>query len=129
VDKPSIKEHKQLLLDKASLYKKKIRENVNDLYDDVENRGKKVLIIGGVLVVAYGILDLILKSRTPQIEEYEEAGEEKIQQPLVSTKPKQDSYIIRSIKEQIAAFIMALAKQALNEVLENLKNRQTESKE
>lgn|GEM_PF-4619013 len=129
MDKPSIKEHKQLLLDKASLYKKKIRENVNDLYDDVENRGKKVLIIGGVLVVAYGILDLILKSRTPQIEEYEEAGEEKIQQPLVSTKPKQDSYIIRSIKEQIAAFIMALAKQALNEVLENLKNRQTESKE
>ncbi len=129
MDKPSIKEHKQLLLDKASLYKKKIRENVNDLYDDVENRGKKVLIIGGVLVVAYGILDLILKSRTPQIEEYEVDGEEKIQQPLVSTKPKQDSYIIRSIKEQIAAFIMALAKQALNEVLENLKNRQTESKE
>ena len=129
MDKPSIKEHKQLLLDKASLYKKKIRENVNDLYDDVENRGKKVLIIGGVLVVAYGILDLILKSRTPQIEEYEVDGEEKIQQPLVSTKPKQDSYIIRSIKEQIAALIMALAKQALKEVLENLKNRQTESKE
>ena len=129
MDKPSIKEHKQLLLDKASLYKKKIRENVNDLYDDLENRGKKVLIIGGVLVVAYGILDLILKSRTPQIEEYEVDGEEKIQQPLVSTKPKQDSYIIRSIKEQIAALIMALAKQALKEVLENLKNRQTESKE
>lgn len=128
MEKPSLKDRKQVLLDKASLYKKQIRENVNELYDDVENRGKKVLIIGGVLIIAYGILDLILKSRQNNaIEEDYIDDDREIQNPPVSTRPKQDSFIVRSIKEQIAAFIMALAKQTLNEILENLKKKQTES--
>ena len=128
MEKPSIKDKKQVLLDKASLYKKQIRESVNELYEDVENRGKKVLIIGGALIITYGILDLILKSRQNKVVE-EEYEEREIQNPPVSTRPKQDSFIIRSIKEQIAAFIMALAKQTLNEILENLKKKQTESEE
>jgi len=128
LEKPNIKERKQILLDAAELYKKKIRQNVNDLYGDVENRGKKVLIIGGVLIVTYGILDLILKSRKNKTVEIEYEDRE-IQNPPVSKRPKKESFIIRSIKEQIAAFIMALAKQTLNEVLENLRKKQTETEE
>ncbi len=128
MEKPNIKERKQILLDAAELYKKKIRQNVNDLYGDVENRGKKVLIIGGVLIVTYGILDLILKSRKNKTVEIEYEDRE-IQNPPVSKRPKKESFIIRSIKEQIAAFIMALAKQTLNEVLENLRKKQTETEE
>ncbi|MEM1134452.1 MAG: hypothetical protein AAGI07_01340 [Bacteroidota bacterium] len=122
-----ITERKQVLQDQAKLYKKRIRQNVNDLYGNAESKGKKIIIIGGALIVVYGILDLALRFRPKGISQTEDATN--LENPPVSTHIRNESVIIRSIKEQIASFILALAKQALNEVLEKLKNRQTETKE
>ncbi|UZR92906.1 hypothetical protein [Chondrinema litorale] len=129
MNKIDTSDRKQVLLDQAKVYQKHIRDNVNDIYDNVESKGKKVLVIGGVLVAAYSILDLIIRFRKthyhPEPErhiEYRDA-----EHPPVDTRPKKESFIIKSIKEYIATFLLALARQTLTEVIEAIKNKKDDS--
>ncbi|MBT28845.1 MAG: hypothetical protein CMO01_04210 [Thalassobius sp.] len=132
MDKIDITDRKQVLLDQAKVYQKHIRDNVNDIYGNVESKGKKVLVIGGVLVAAYSILDLIIRFRRTSHSEPErhiEYRDRDIEHPPVDTRPKKESFIIKSIKEYIATFLLALARQTLTEVIEAIKNKKDDTAE
>ena len=131
MNKIDTSDKKQVLLDQAKLYQKHIRENVNEIYGNVESKGKKVLIIGGVLVAAYGVLDIFIRFRNKRVEvpQYQNQDKTNIEHPPVDSSPKKESFIVKSIKQYIATFLLALARQTITEVIEAIKNKKDENEE
>ncbi|MBX2842273.1 MAG: hypothetical protein KTR26_10900 [Flammeovirgaceae bacterium] len=119
--KTEIIQQKKTLQKEAETYKEALKADVQTVVKEVENKGKKVLIISGVLIVTYATLELFLNSRkntTQSIESKDSKGKES----MVGTE-KTDSLMVRKIKEHITTFILNLLTQSLNEFIENLSKR------
>ncbi|WP_020530214.1 hypothetical protein [Flexithrix dorotheae] len=119
--KEEIIQQKKTLQKEAETYKEAIKVDVHTVVKEVENKGKKVLIISGVLLGTYAFLELFLNSRkntTQLIESKNKKGKESI----VVTE-KTESLMVRKIKDHITNFILNLLTQALNEFIENLSKK------
>ena len=78
--------------------------------------GKAALIAGGTIFITYKIVKGIA-AKQRKIKEERRAAVQNKQYALASTKPS--SRIMRMVKEQIALFLIAIAKQKLSEALKN----------
>ncbi len=96
-------------------YKKAIENQVVDLRANAGKIGKNALVIGGVLLVSYAVVRLLVgKEKTKKIEE-----QEKRFLPVAAVK--KESRIVSMIKQQIALFLLGIAKQRIAEFLEKKK--------
>ena len=99
------------------------REAIEDQFDVLEEVARKwgrtILIIGGTALVGFGIAQAIIQARREKNEESTTPDTEESPQQVTVTK-KEESAIVRAIKNQIAMFLAGLVKQKLMEFLENI---------
>lgn len=113
-----IEKQREALLQEAANRRKELQSEVTGLVDHVENKGKKIVLITGGILLGYLVLDLVIRHR----------GETKVvykghvpegQEPVVVAK-SEDSYLIRTLKQQMVNFILNVVTRSLNELIEQL---------
>ena len=116
-DRKSIADRKWALGQSTKKYKLAIEEQLGGLKANAGKIGKNTLVIGGVLLVSYLIVRALAKEKKP--------GKGLVTQPerhLPATAVvRRESTIVNMIKQQIALFLIAIAKQKITEVIEQLR--------
>ena len=115
---PPIDKKRVKLMNKSNSFKDALNKNIDDLKSGSTNVGNFALIGGAVLLGGYLLYKMI--SNPDEIEENINEN------TIIVQSPKQDSFIVRSIKQSIATFILAIAKQKLLEYLDNQKEETVE---
>ena len=113
-----IDEQKKRLLAEASQYQTAIRNQFENSVEKIEKKGTRVLVIGGVIISVYLVLQLgatlFVKKKKEKIEY---VPVQNSQAP--TTKSSEGNFgIIKMIKESIASFLIEIAKQKLREAIE-----------
>ncbi len=115
-DKKSIADRKATLSQAANKYRTAIDEQLNGLKANAGNIGKNTLVIGGVLVVSYLIVRALAKDKKSAKSAATESG-----RYLPAPPARRESMLVNMIKQQIALFLIAIAKQKITEVIEQLR--------
>ena len=114
---------KEVLHNTSDQYKKAIKSDLDGLKKNARKWGKNALIIGGTLLAAYSFVKIFFDSDTNSVG----AGDEEVEPPSKDHKlpanTNHESIIVRMIKEQLAAFLLNLAKKKLIEFLDDLKSK------
>ncbi|MDJ1484022.1 hypothetical protein QNI16_26230 [Cytophagaceae bacterium YF14B1] len=119
--KSSIADRKASLNRATEKYKKAIENQVGDLKANAGKIGKNALIIGGTLVAGYLIVRVLVgKDKTTQL------SFEKEERNLPAAPVKRESAIVSLIKQQIALFLIAIAKEKLFQAIEQLRKNDTQ---
>ncbi|MDJ1470945.1 hypothetical protein QNI19_34790 [Cytophagaceae bacterium DM2B3-1] len=119
--KSSIADRKASLNRATEKYKKAIENQVGDLKANAGKIGKNALIIGGTLVAGYLIVRMLVgKDKTTKL------SFEKEERNLPAAPVKRESAIVSLIKQQIALFLIAIAKEKLLQVIEQLRKNDTQ---
>ena len=105
---------------KSASLKDAITHNFDDFKSNTEDISKAAIIGGGVLLAGYIIYRLLRTQPKPYTTDSEK-------QIVVVNGPNQDSIIVRNIKNAIATFILAIAKQKLAEYLDNRERKMNEN--
>jgi len=101
--KLSREERKEFLQESATKYLEAIETQIGDL----KKVGKNALIIGGAILATYALTEFLLPSETKEEESIEEEEDE-------------NSIIWSALKGVAVSLILAVAKDKLLEILENL---------
>lgn len=119
--KSSIADRKASLNRATEKYKKAIESQVDDLKANAGKIGKNTLIIGGTLVAGYLIVRLLVgKDKSTQL------SFEKEERSLPAAPVKREYAIVSLIKQQIALFLIAIAKEKLLHAIEQLRKNDTQ---
>ena len=108
------KTDRETLKKKSALLKEAISTNFDDLKSNTEDISKAAFIGGGVLLAGYLIYRL-LRSNTSEYESLDGKN-------VMLVQSHQESFIVKSIKNAIATFVLAIAKQKLAEYLNQREN-------
>jgi len=107
---------KEVLHKTSDQYKNAIKSDLDGLKKNAREWGKNALIIGGTLLAVYSLVNIFFDSE-----------DEKVESPAKDHKlpanTNHESIIVRMIKEQLAAFLLNLAKKKLIEFLDDLKSK------
>lgn len=114
----SREERKEFLQESANKYLEAIETQIGDL----KNVGKNALIIGGVVLTAYALTELLLPSAK--------------QKTSLDTKPivqeddnDEDSFVWATLKGVATSVLLTIAKNKLLEIIENFTTDATENVE
>lgn len=113
-DKRSIADRKAALSQSAGKYRLAIKEQAGGLKANAGRIGKNTLVIGGVLLASYLVVRMLAKERKPK----------NAAQPggyLPAAPVRRESTVVAMIKQQIALFLIAIAKQKITEVIAQLR--------
>ena len=110
----SIDKKRDKLISKSSSFKDALTKNIDDIKNGSASISNAALIGGGILLGGYVLYKLL--SSTDYEEEVIEVPQDKL---VVIKTPKQESFLGRSIKQSIATFLLAIAKQKLMEYLDD----------
>ncbi len=119
--KTSIADRKATLSLAAEKYKQAIENQVGDLKANAGKIGKNALIIGGTLVAGYLVVRLLVGKEKPG----------KVQTPaenryLPVAPVKREFTLVNLIKQQIALFLVAIAKEKIIQVIEQLRKNDSQ---
>ncbi|MDW7693925.1 hypothetical protein R9C00_04130 [Flammeovirgaceae bacterium SG7u.111] len=120
-----LKAQKETLKKEAEQYRNNIKAQINGTVDNVENAGKNALIAGGILLVGYGLFNLLSGKRqrteyitqaTPPTSSTASSSE---QAPVkqVYVKPKRTSYFGKLLKEQLVMMVVDVARKSIKDIL------------
>jgi hypothetical protein len=112
-------ERKIQLHKEAQAYKKTIDGQVNDLKTEAARIGTTALIVGTALAGVYVIFSLFTSE--PKSKKTVQIAENSNLPVIVKKEKGKDSWIISSIKGYMMAFLMAIAKDKIMEVMSILK--------
>ena len=115
-DKKSIADRKAALSQSAKKYRTAIDEQLNGLKANAGKIGRNTLVISGVLVVSYLIVRALTKGK--------KSGKSAATEPeryLPAAPVRRESRIVSMIRQQIALFLIAIAKQKITEVIAQLR--------
>ena len=115
-DKKSIADRKAALSQSAKKYRTAIDEQLNGLKANAGKIGRNTLVISGVLVVSY----LIVRALTKEKKSGKSAATEP-ERYLPAAPVRRESRIVSMIRQQIALFLIAIAKQKITEVIAQLR--------
>ncbi|MFN6944334.1 MAG: hypothetical protein ACK4ND_05265 [Cytophagaceae bacterium] len=106
-------QEKETLSRRTKLYEAALTDELDDLKEDIKGIGTKALLIGGGALVAYFVFKKIFskkgkKEKGPQKVVYADPNTQMIVQ-----QPKEESAIVKMIKEHIALFIIGIVKEKL----------------
>jgi hypothetical protein len=114
--KGSREERKELLQESANKYLEAIETQIGDL----KKVGKNTLIIGGAIVAAYAITELLLPDAKKQT-----TNDAAL--PLVREEDEGESMIWAALKGAATSLLLALAKDKLLDLLNNFTTNDVES--
>ena len=98
-------------------YQEALEDQLSGLKKDAESWMKGAAIVGGMIFVGYSIYKLFMEK-----EETEEVQENEGVLTPVPVQDKSESSVVRMIKESIALFLIGIAKQKIQEFLQNLES-------
>jgi len=111
---------REALKKKSASLKEAISNNFDDIKSNSEDVSKAVLIGGGVIFAGY----LIYRMLRSDSHDHENLDDKSV---IVVNNSAQESTIVKSIKNAIATFILAIAKQKLAEYLNKRENNNTDN--
>jgi hypothetical protein len=114
--KGSREERKELLQESANKYLEAIETQIGDL----KKVGKNTLIIGGAIVAAYAITELLLPEAKKQT-----TNDAAL--PLVRQEDEGESMVWAALKGAATSLLLALAKDKLLDLLNNFTTNDVES--
>ncbi len=114
--KGSREERKELLQESANKYLEAIETQIGDL----KKVGKNTLIIGGAIVAAYAITELLLPDAKKQT-----TNDAAL--PLVRQEDEGESMVWAALKGAATSLLLALAKDKLLDLLNNFTTNDVES--
>ena len=106
---------REKLKSKSVSFKDALSKNINDIKSSSVGIGNAALIGGSIFLGGY-LLYKILSSSNDNYEEEEEVMQGKT---IIVHSPKQESFLMKSIKQSIATFLLAIARQKLLEYLDS----------
>jgi hypothetical protein len=109
----SREERKELLEESANKYLEAIESQIGDLKDV----GKNTLVISGIIVAAYALTEFLL----PQHQSSNKAL------PIVEKEGKGNSIFWTTLKGAATSILLAIAKQKLLVLMDNLRTKNAES--
>ena len=114
----SISKKRESLKSKSSSFKEAISKNIDDIKSGSVNVRNASLIGGGILLGGYLLYKMISSDS-----EVDSENNEKL---VVVQAPKQESIIAKKIKQSIATFLLAIARQKLLEYLDSRNDSEVE---
>ena len=105
---------RETLKSKSGSFKDALTKNIDEIKSSSVSVGNAALIGGSIFLGGYLLYKML--SGTSD-EEYEDIKEKMV----IVHSPKQESFLMRSIKQSIATFLLAIAKQKLVESLKKIK--------
>jgi hypothetical protein len=117
---PNIAARKEQLQQEAQEYKNKIDNQVITLKTEATKVGTATLVIGGVLFGTY-LLFRWLSPADKKTKVKEIVYDENTNLPVAVKEPKEESWIISSIKGYIMSFLIAIAKDKILEAISLMK--------
>ncbi len=118
--KKSFSDRKASLKQVTEKYKNAIENQVGDLKENAGKIGRNAMVIGGVLVVGYLVARLIAGSEKKQVKIDENYH------PNMPVAPVRREFgLVSLIKQQIALFLVAIAKEKLLEAIEQIRKNDT----
>jgi predicted nucleotidyltransferase len=111
-------DEKAKLVKKSNLLEGSIEEDLDKIKEYFQENGQNALVIGGTLLGAYLLLRLLTSSGSDN--DHGTTIPATNQQPVVHmVREEQDSTIVKQIKASISLFLISIAKQKLQEFIEN----------
>jgi hypothetical protein len=95
-------------------YKQMLEEKITDLKTDASRIGKQALVIGGSIAAVYLLLEMILPADDDEIETKNNLSSVT---PIVVERPKESSWLSKSLQTMATTALLALAKQKLSDFL------------
>lgn len=118
---------KAKLVKKSNLLEGSIEEDLDKIKDYFQENGQNALVIGGTLLGAYLLLRLLTSSGSDN-EDLPSYTHQPTAQPVVHmVREEQDSVIVKQIKASISLFLISIAKQKLQEFIENYGKEESKS--
>ncbi|MDI9881720.1 hypothetical protein [Flectobacillus longus] len=117
---PNTAARKEQLQQEAQEYKNKIDTQVITLKTEATKVGTATLVIGGVLLGTY-LLFRWLSPTDKKTKVKEIVYDENTNLPVAVKEPKEESWIISSIKGYIMSFLIAIAKDKILEAISLMK--------
>lgn len=134
----SLAAKKEALSRQSELYKQAIEEQVNDIKENAGQLSKKALIIGAGVVAGYFLLKVFIKAGNKKVHvpakttSYDNKGyiydsfANGHSKPLMAPAVRTEPLIVSLIKQQIAIFLIGLAKQKIQEALNHFHKENNE---
>ena len=98
-------------------YQEALEDQLTALKQEAESWLKGAAIIGGIIFVGYSFYKLFMEK-----DEKEEIPTQENEATLTPVHNKSESSIVRMIRESIALFLIGIAKQKIQEFLQNLES-------
>ena len=118
---------KAKLVKKSNLLEGSIEEDLDKIKDYFQENGQNALVIGGTLLGAYLLLRLLTSSGSDD-EQITTIPATTNPQPVVHmVREEQESVIVKQIKASITLFLISIAKQKLQEFIENYGKEESKS--
>jgi hypothetical protein len=95
-------------------YKQVLEEKITDLKTDASRIGKQALVIGGSIAAVYLLLEMILPADDDEIETKNTVSGVT---PIIVERPKESSWLSKSLQTMATTALLALAKQKLSDFL------------
>jgi len=113
-------DEKAKLVKKSNLLEGSIEEDLDKIKDYFQENGQNALVIGGTLLGTYLLLRLLTSSGSDDAPQPTYTNHHPSAQPVIHmVREEQDSAIVKQIKASISLFLISIAKQKLQEFIEN----------
>lgn len=112
-------DEKAKLVKKSNLLEGNIEEDLEKIKDYFQENGKNALVIGGTLLGTYLLLRLLTSSGSEYENQPSYINHAPAQPVVHMVREEQDSAIVKQIKASISLFLISIAKQKLQQFIEN----------
>jgi hypothetical protein len=109
-----VQKQREILLRESDFHKEEMDRKISSMATDAKKIGVGLLLVAGAFTVAYLVTRGIFSSKKTKVIK-QKAGSGVAE--VVLREPRKESDIIRMIKNQIALFLMAIAKEKLSAYL------------
>ncbi|MCU0352176.1 MAG: hypothetical protein MUD08_00325 [Cytophagales bacterium] len=121
--KPSLADRKAAVSRTTERYKKAIESEVDGLKENAGRIGKNALIITGALLASYLVVRLLVgKGKEKPKSKHTISADENRYLPVAPAR--RESTIVSLIKQQIALFLIAIAKEQIAKAIEQLRRNE-----
>jgi len=121
-------DEKAKLVKKSALIEGDIEQNIQKIIDYFEDNGKNAIVIGGSLIATYLLVRLLTSSSDDKtVHTLPSSFVNTEGQQVVQVIKEEESPIVKQIKDSITLFLISIAKQKLQEFIENYGKEKTKS--
>lgn len=116
----TLEHRRKVLSNKSKSLKKQLGDQLEGIKTGLNKWGRTIAIAGGTMVATYIVIRLLMPSDKKQVNPAPATLEGN---PYAVVPQKEESFILRAIKEEITLFLISFAKKKLIAFIEDLNKR------